>query len=216
MPADSRRRSGPLRLAVSIAVIVLAVGVVIPSLNPFKTERLDRSQPAVLKAIEDLGELRSSSANLQIVVDVEDDTKNVPSFLKGERVLFVAGGRVDGSVSLKDLGAKDIVVSDDRRTAKITLPRAVLGRAQIDPAKTRVYNRERGIVDRIEDLVGSNPNDEQELYVLAGKKLEAAAAADPEVLDRAEENTRATLTGLLKALGFTDVTITFAGTRPGL
>lgn len=211
-----RRSSGLLRLAAVVAIVVIAAVAVIPSLNPFKTERVDRSQPAVLKAIEDLGELRASSANLQIVIDVEDDTKYVPSFLKGERVLFVAGGRVDGSVDLRGLGERDIVVSGDRRKATITLPRAVLGKAQIDPEKTRVYNRERGLIDRLDDFISSNPNGEQELYVLAQRKLEAAAAADPEVLDRAEENTRATLSGLLKALGFTDVTIRFTGTRPAL
>lgn len=216
MPATLRRGSGLLRLAVAIAIVIIAVVLVAPSLNPFKTERVDRSQPAVLKAIEDLGELRSSSANLQIVVDVEDDVDNVPAFLKGERVLFVAGGRVDGSVDLSKLGAGDVTVSDDRRKATIRLPRATLGAAQIDPSRTRVYNRERGLIDRLEDLVASNPGGEQELYVLAQRKLEAAAAADPEVLDRAEENTRVTLTGLLTALGFTDVTVTFVGERPAV
>lgn len=216
MPATSRRASGLLRLAVAAAILIVAAVVVLPSLNPFRTERVDRSQPAVLKAIEDLGELRSSSANLQIVVDIEDDVDNIPSFLKGERVLFVAGGRVDGSVDLRELGAGDVTVSADRRKATIRLPRATLGKAQIDPNKTRVYNRERGLIDRVEDAIASNPNGEQELYLLAQRKLEAAAAADPEVLDRAESNTRATLTGLLKALGFTDVTITFVGERPAL
>ncbi len=196
--------------------MVLAVVLVVPSLNPFGTERVDRTQPAVLKAIEDLGELRASSANLQIVVDVEDDAKYVPSFLKGERVLFVAAGRVDATVNLRGLGADDIVVSGDRRKATISLPRATLGTAQLNPERSRVYNRDRGLVDRVDDFLSSNPNGEQELQVLAARKLEAAAAADPEVLDRAEENTRATLTGLLKALGFTDVTVKFVGTRPAL
>ena len=89
--ASSRRSAGLVRLVVLIVVLVVAAAVLIPSLNPFSTERVDRSQPVVVKSIQDLGELRSASANLSEIIDVEDDTKNVPSFLKGERVLFMAG-----------------------------------------------------------------------------------------------------------------------------
>lgn len=216
MLARSKPGSGLLRFAVAAAILVGLAVVLLPSLNPFGTDRIDRTQPAVLKAIEDLGELRSSSANLQVVVDLEEDAKLIPDFLKGERVLFIAGGRVDGSVDLSKLKGDDVKVSDDRRSVELTLPRATLGEAQIDPARTRVVDRDRGLIDRLGDVVSDNPNGEQELYLLAQRRLEAAAAADPEVLQRAEDNTKATLGGLLRALGFTDVKITFVGAKPGV
>lgn len=216
MLARSKTGSGLLRFALAAAILVGLAVVLLPSLNPFGTDRIDRTQPAVLKAIEDLGELRSSSANLQVVVDLEEDAKLVPDFLKGERVLFIAGGRVDGSVDLSKLKGDDVKVSDDRRSVELILPRATLGEAQIDPARTRVVDRDRGLIDRLGDVVSDNPSGEQELYLLAQRRLEAAAAADPEVLKRAEENTEATLGGLLRALGFTDVKITFAGEKPGV
>ena len=107
-------------------------------------------------------------------------------------------------------------ISGDRRTATITLPRATLGEANVDPDKTRVVDRDRGLLDRLGDLVADNPGGEQELQQLAARRLEAAAAADPELTRRAEENARATLTGLLEALGFTKVTIRFSGAAPGV
>lgn len=206
---------GWLRLLVAAAIVVVAVIVLVPSLSPFGSRTIDRSGPAVLRSIENLGELRASSANLELIVDVEEDDKLLPSILKGERTLLIAAGTVDGVVDLTALDDDAIEVSSDRRAVTITLPHAQLGDAQLDHSRTRVFDRDRGLVDRVEDLVVDNPTDEQELYLLAGQRLKAAAAADPEVLRRAEENTRATLTGLLKGLGFETVEIRFED-PPGL
>lgn len=191
------------------AALLLVVILVVPSLSPFGSRTIDRTGPAVLRSIENLGELRSSTANLEIIVDVEQDSKLLPSILLGERTLLIAAGSVDGIVDLSGLDDEAIEVSGDRKSVTITLPRAVLDDARLDHSRTRVFDRDRGLFDRVEDLVVDNPTDEQELYELAGQRLKAAAAADPEVLKRAEENTRATLTGLLKGLGFETVEIRF-------
>ena len=59
-----------------------------------------------------------------------------------------------------------------------------------------------------------NPTSEQELYVLAQEKLRDAAEERPDVLARAERNTRLMLVGLLEALGFTSVSIEFVDVTP--
>lgn len=87
-------------VVVGLAVAMWLVSVLPGSLNPFSETTHDRSQPAVLKSISDLGELRTASANLQIVIDVEKDTRFLPDFIKGERDLFVAVGSVDAGVDL--------------------------------------------------------------------------------------------------------------------
>jgi hypothetical protein len=50
----------------------------------------------------------------------------------------------------------------------------------------------------------------QELYPLAEEKLAAAARDGSGLLDRAEQNTRLMLVGLLRSLGFTRVEVRFA------
>jgi hypothetical protein len=72
-----------------------------------------------------------------------------------------------------------------------------------------VYDRDRGIVDRVEDAFSDRPGDEQPLYRLAEEKLAAAAADDPRLIETAERNTRAMLSGLLRGLGFERITIEF-------
>ena len=45
--------------------------------------------------------------------------------------------------------------------------------------------------------------------MLAEQKLPEAAAADPALLERAEENTRSMLEGMMRGLGFERVTVRF-------
>ncbi|MEI2701270.1 MAG: DUF4230 domain-containing protein [Baekduia sp.] len=202
-----------VRVAV-VAAAILAMVFLVSKLNPFSEETIDRSQPAVLKSIEDLGELKAASANLQVIVDVEKDVNNIPDWLKGERTLFVAAGSVDAVVDLSQIGKDDIDLSSDRKSVTLTLPRAKLTDARLDTKRSRVYDRDRGILDRVGDALGDGAGTDQEVYELGTRKLEESAAADPDILLRAEKNTKATLTSLLRGLGFEQVTIRFEGPDP--
>jgi hypothetical protein len=204
------RLVGLAALAVAVVVAVLALPALVPSLNPFREETKDRSQPAVLKSLVRLSSYRAASSNLEVVVDVERDTRFVPSFIKGERALLVAGGTVDAAVDFSDLGrGGGVKVSDDRRAVTVTLPAPTLAKATVDPERTRIIDRDRGLLDRVGDLVSDNPDDQQALYLAAQRKLQAAAAADPALRRAAERNTRQMLEGLLRGLGFEHVTVRF-------
>ncbi len=209
----SRRGLGSLVLAgAAIVAALLLLPALIPSLNPFRERTIDRSQPALLKSLENLSEYRAATANLQVVVDVEEDTSLLPSFVKGERTLFVAAGSVDAAVDFSGLSRdpRAVQVSDDRRSATITLPAPTLSDPRIEPDRTRVYDRDRGLLDRVEDAFSDRPGDEQPLYQLAEDKLREAGAAEPELRRTAERNTRAMLEGMLRGLGFERVEVRFA------
>ena len=100
-------------------------------------------------------------------------------------------------------------MSDGRRTVELELPHAEFFDATIDPTRSYVYDRDRGLIDRVASLFEDNPTSERELYRLAEQKLLASAQSGSGILARAEQNTRRMLTGLLSALGFTSVTIRF-------
>ncbi len=72
-------------------------------------------------------------------------------------------------------------------------------------------NRDRGLVDRLAGVFESDPTSEQELYVLAGKKIDAAAR-ESDLVTKAEANTTSMLQGLLGKLGFQNVHVAF--TKP--
>jgi hypothetical protein len=211
-PRRGLRGLGLLAVVAGILVaLVVGVPALLPSLNPFGSETKDRSGPVLLKSLEDLSQYRAASANLQVMVDLEQDAKLLPSFIKGSRTLFVAAGTVDAAVDFSGLskGRGAVRVSDHRRAVSITLPAATLTEARLDPARSRVYDRDRGLFDRVEEVFADNPSDEQPLYRLAERKLTEAARSDPELLKRAQDNTRRMLEGMMRGLGFERVTVTF-------
>ena len=193
------------------ALAVIAILLVIGPLNPFGSDTKDRSQPVLLKSLENLSDYHAATANMQVVVDVEEDAKLLPSFIKGERTLFVAAGTVDAAVDFRGLSRDPdaVQVSDDRRSVRLSLPAPKLLEPSLDPDRTRVYDRDRGVLDRVEDALSDRPGDEQPLYQLAEDKLAAAADEDPRLLKTAERNTRSMLEGLLRGLGFEQIRIDF-------
>jgi hypothetical protein len=92
----------------------------------------------------------------------------------------------------------------------VELPNAVLLGARVDPARSYVYDRDRGLIDRVSAVFQDNPTSERELYTLSEQKLREAARSG-ELRARAERNTRATLVALLRALGFTEISVGFSG-----
>jgi hypothetical protein len=200
-------------LGVSVLGLILAVnwvGGLIPDLrNPFTTETVDRTGPAVLKSIRDLRAYQAASGHFEVIVDVERDTRFVPDTLKGERVLFVAVGDVDAAVDFGALQSGAVEVTDDRRGVTIELPPAHFQEPNLDLDRSYVYDRDRGLIDRLQSLAGDG-GDDAELYRLAEQKLAAAARDGSGLLARAEANTRSMLISLLRSLGFTRIEIRFA------
>lgn len=211
-----RSRFSPVRLIayVVLAVLVLSGLALItgwrPSIpNPFEERTIDRSSPAVLRSLEDLSEYHAGSAHMEVVVDLEDDSRWIPSALRGERTLFVGVGSIDAVVDFGALGDNAVSVSEDRRSVTITLPAPTLSDPNLDLDRSYVVARQRGALDRIGGIFGGQGND-SELYRTAAGKIAEAAQADGQVLELARTNTTAMLRGLLGALGFTDVTVNYA------
>jgi hypothetical protein len=177
--------------------------------NPFKSRTVDRTQPAVLQSIEDIGEYRAATGNYQVVVDLAKDT-GLPDFVLGSRTLFVAKGSVDAGVDLSAIGPKDVKMSGDGTSATITLPHAQVFDPELDVENSYVYDRNEGILNRIGGVFSSGENYEHEAYVAADKKLAEAAAANSELARRAEENTATMLESLVRALGVQRVAVQFA------
>ena len=201
--------TGVLLVIVFLFMLSWAKGLLPHFGNPFTERTIDRSRPAVLKAVSNLGQYHAASGHYEVMVDLEKDTRFVPSFLKGQRELFLAVGSVDAVVDFDQLDKGDVTVSSDRRRATIRLPHARFGDVHVDPKQSAVVDRKRGILDRVGAVFGDDANHDRELYVLSEQKLKAAAANRSGLLRRGERNTRSMLEGMLRALGFTSVTVRY-------
>jgi len=210
-----QRREVPWGL-ITLGILVIAIfggvswvrGVIPDFHNPFAETTVDRSGPAVLKSIQDLNEYHAATGNFQQIVDLRKSSA-LPDSILGERTLFVAVGSVDAIVDFTEVGRGAVQVSDDRRSATITLPRPRLSDAQVDVGKSYVYDRDKGLFNQIGSLFGSNTDDQRQLYTLAQQRIHAAAQNGAGLVPRAEDNTRKMLQSLLRALGFTSVAVNF-------
>ena len=209
------RRLGSVVLA-TLAVVFLgylaytALIGALPSLNPFGTETTVRSGPAVLQSIEPLSEYRAATGNYELIIEMQEDSQLLPSFLRGERTLFVASGSVDAGVEFSGLDEDAITVSDDGRSVTVDLPAPRLFEARVDPDRSRVFDRDRGVFDRLEGLFEDSPTEDRPLFALSERRLREAATEDRELLATAARNTRSMLEGMLRGLGFENVTVNFA------
>lgn len=209
------RRTPGWAKATGAVVLVLAVffaGIrlsVLPGLKDlFGTETRDRSGPALLQSIQDMSRYDAASGNFQIVVDLEKDAKFLPDAVRGTRTLYVGAGTVDAYVDLGKVGEEDVTVDEDRTTATLRLPHAVLGRPALDPDRSYAVSKQRGLLDRLGDLFSDNPNGEQAVQKLAVRHI-GDAAKKSGLTARAEKNTTDMLRGLLRSLGFEEVKVTY-------
>ncbi|WP_433346715.1 DUF4230 domain-containing protein [Micromonospora sp. CA-111912] len=213
-----RGPSGPARGllvvlgAAALAVVVLlgtqVAGVFPDFRNPFSKEQTDRSQPPLLKSIQDLSRYVAAEGNFQVVVDLQNDRNNVPEFLLNERTLFVGAGSVEAYVDFGKIAEGAIAVSADGKSVEVKLPAPQLAQTNLDMEKSYVVAQQRGLLNRLNDLVKGDPNRQQQVYKLAEDRI-TAAARDSGLTARAEENTRKMLEGLLRSLGYEKVTVTY-------
>lgn len=202
--------AGLVAIACALTLLANAIGGV--SVRLFGTDRIDRSAPVVLRELRDVATYTAATGEFQAMIDIERDVRFVPSFLAGERTIFVGIGTVDATVDFSGLGGDAVVVGPDGRVS-VTLPVPVLGTPVIDPARSRVANRDRGIVNRVHGVFTDSPTSERDLYLQAQRRL-LAAARRSDLRARAEANTREMLRALLRRLGYSQVEVVFTTTSP--
>ncbi len=207
---------GVLGTAVVVAVVVALVGGIGALLgigNPFAGTTTDQSPRVLLKELRNLSDFRAAEATFQSRVELETDVPILPSFIAGSKVDFDAIGTVAATLDFSRLATDAVQVADDGAVT-ISLPSPVLEPAVVDPKRSRVVNRDRGLVNRIGDLFEDSPTSERDLYLRAARKMDKAAV-ESKLAVRAERNTAAMLRGFLGRLGLDRVTITFVEPTTG-
>jgi hypothetical protein len=217
-PPQRRSGWGPIRAFFFLVAVAALIGAVLVGFKaidllphfgkPFAERTTDRSQPVLLKSIQDMSRYVAATGNFEVVVDTEKDRAYVPNIIFSERVLFVGAGSVDAYVDFSGLSEDAITVSDDQASVTVRLPAPQLAKPNIDHNRSYVFSEQRGILNRIGDMFSGNPNEQRDLYMLAEKKI-ADAAAQTELSKRAQDNTEKMLRGMLTSLGFTEITITW-------
>jgi hypothetical protein len=199
--------------AVTVIGVLLVLSAVrlLPQLrDPFRTTTTVRSQPPLLKSITSLSRYEAASGTFQVVVSLSKQTAFLPSFISGSQTLFIGVGTDIAYVNFGQLKGSAIRVAPGHAVT-IMLPRAQLEPAVLNVSQSYVFAEQQGLFNRVADFFSGNPNSQQQVYILAQRRIQSAAKSSPLLTD-AQHNTTAMLTGMLTSLGFRRITITYDST----
>src|ERR1700756_3688662 len=176
--------------------------------NPFAETTTVRSEPVILKSITNLSRYEAASGSFEVVVDLTQRTSLLPSFLAGSETLFIGQGTDIAFIDFSQLKSQAIKVNADRTSVTVTLPKAQLEPAVLNVGQSYVFAQQQGLINRVSDFFSGNPNSQQEVYILAQRRIQYAARSSSLLAD-AQRNTTAMLTGMLTSLGFRHITIDY-------
>src|SRR5271155_3897888 len=177
--------------AVLVLVVVLSAVHLLPQLrNPFAETTTVRSEPVILKSITNLSRYEAASGSFEVVVDLTKRASLLPSFLAGSETLFIGQGTDIAFIDFSQLKSQALQVNANRTSVTVTLPKAQLEPAVLNVSQSYVYAQQQGLFNRIGNFFSGNPNSQQQVYVQAQQKIQAAAAASP-LLTEAQKNAEA-------------------------
>ena len=158
---------------------------------PGDAARQSLTPPSVVKEIQQLSSLVTVKYVVQRAVGLEE--KKVP--FGAEKILLFMHAEVLAGVELDKLAAYH--VRADRGVLTIALPAPKILHVVIDDKQTRVWDRS---VTWWTPWVPANPDLERQARLAAKEEIEKAAL-ETGILEKARENSRASIRGLLMGLG---------------
>ncbi len=178
-------------------IVLVVVGIIVfLLLKQFIPTTQDTT--AVVKEMRALNRWETSSFTVEKIIDSGTKGNVFQQFLFGNRILLIAHGEVVGGFDLSHFSEKDIEIHGS--DIKLTLPPPQILFSRIDNSKTRVYDRQQGL------LTPSNSNLESDALVTAQKSIQEAACSEG-ILNTALINAKSQLTSILSSFHFTNITI---------
>jgi hypothetical protein len=194
----------------AIAFLILLLIAALPFATYFflkSGSTFTEQKGAFLEQIQDLNELATAEAYTKVIIERQDNIlfgQSIGLNLPGTKrqLLVVIPGSVKAGVDLSGLTESDVVVDEEKKTAKLILPPATfLGGAEIYFDKVEVYSYEGLFREKVNI---------EEAYELAAeaKELILAETTAQSVLITAQHNAEKTLKEMFSFAGY-DVTIEF-------
>lgn len=205
---DKKRSGLGTTLVLALVIVVLAVllgvglanyGEKLPLLGPLFVEEPARTttSPVVVEGIQELDRLATVRWTESVVVTRESGGTRLEQFLTGERVLLVATGEVEAGVDLAEINEDDVRVDGDRVT--IDLPEPQILSSSLDEERTRVYDRDRGLLNLgADDVLVQEARRDAEAEVVS-------TAEENGILETAERNAEESIRAFVTTLGFEEV-----------
>jgi hypothetical protein len=161
------------------------------------------------EALHRESKLVPASQDATVTVTLQDDNV-LPDWLSGQKAVVEAKGRVEAYFDLSELAAEDVKV--DGSTVTVQMPPVRFSDPSLSGIEWTVD--ERGLVDRVGDLVGTDDDFRNRVVTQLNRELEREAIGSGELTEEAERNVKGVLEDLLSPLGADRVEVKFSD-HPG-
>ncbi|HEV7764819.1 MAG TPA: DUF4230 domain-containing protein [Thermoanaerobaculia bacterium] len=161
---------------------------------------------ALVTQVKELNRLETAAMHVVHVGTITQSYKLVPNALAGDEITFLAAGDVIAGIDLARLTPQDVWRSPDG-TINMRLPPAEVLITRVDNEKSRVLNRDTGVLRRRDVDLETRARQHAEENI-------RAEAVKKGILTIANESGEKKLAGFLNALGFEKVR--FVASTPGM
>jgi len=149
----------------------------------------------IIHDIRSLSRLETIQFTVEKVITAESGRETL-EVLFGDRLIFIAHGKVIAGIDLAKLGPDDLEVKNEVLYVRLPEPEVFI--AALDNEKSYVYDRDTGL------LTKGDVNLESTARRVAEKEIEEAAMQDG-ILNLASQNAEHFLSRLLRDLGYQEV-----------
>lgn len=187
-----------LLIAATLLVAILLIAWFFLVKNP-SDPQINANRAAVIKEMRSLNRLETASFTIEKIIDGGTTGNNVfQQFLFGDKILLIAHGQVIAGIDLSQISENDVVING--KDLRVTLPKPQILVTSLDNTQTRVYDRQKGILN-------AGEKDLESLARQAAEKSITEAACKAGILQQAADNARKQLTALFSVFNFSMITI---------
>ncbi len=192
-----------MRTTASVSFVALLAGAGLASGFFLRPEgsgtSINASRDAVVKEMRQLGRLETSSFTIEKIIEAKKDGGGPwRNILFGDKVLLIANGEVVAGYDLSTIS--EDAIEKTSGSLRVKLPAPQILSVRLDNEKTRVYDRDQGLLSR------GDKDLESEARLAAEQSIRGAACASG-ILREAETNAVKQLKAVLGALGYPDSVI---------
>jgi hypothetical protein len=200
---NPKKRTGISTILAIIILALLSIALLVGLYFLLTKQSSDvtiKNGDSVITQIRTLSRYESSEFTVEKIIEAGSGNDNAfKEVLFGDKILLIANGKVTAGFDFSKLNENDIKI--ERSSITLSLPAPEILTARLDNEKTRVYDRQQGL------LTQGNKDLETEARLSAENSIRIAAC-EGGILQSATDNAREQLTALIKALGYTTVVIT--------
>lgn len=160
-----------------------------------------RDRGGTILQIRSLNRLETQSFAAERVIEAKVERGNPLDLLLGDRLLLIASGEVIAGVDLSKLRDTDVVISADGTSIELKLPPSEIFVKRLDTDRTRVYDRQQGV------LAPENKDLESQARAQAEGEI-LNAACESNIMQKAANDAQRSMEQFLKLLDFERVTVT--------